>query len=90
MIGVCGLLIGPNNEGELGADIVAFGVSGLGGPGASRNECDDAREEGREMGLRLGVRNKNGTPDMSSLCACIKSNTGVSVCMREEARIRGS
>lgn len=66
-MGVCGLLMGPRSDGEPGADTVEVGVSGLGGPGASLNECDEAREEGRDRGLRVGVKKRKGTPDVSSL-----------------------
>ena len=56
-------------------DTTDCGVSGLGGPGATRNECVDAREEGREIGRLVGVRKRNGTPAVSSLLACISSST---------------
>ena len=35
----------------------------------------EVREEGREIGRRLGVRKRKGTPATSSLCLCIRSRT---------------
>jgi hypothetical protein len=40
----------------------------------------DAREDGLEMGLRVGVRKRKGTPATSSRCLCISSNTLCSIC----------
>lgn len=56
-------------NGDVGAE---DGVSGR--AGYRRFELD-AREEGREIGRRVGVRKRNGTPATSSRCLCIKSNT---------------
>src|ERR1700685_3919737 len=65
--GVWGLR-NTNANGEGGPEV---GVSGR----FSRTECDEAREEGRDAGRRVGVRNRNGTPATSSRCLCIKSKT---------------
>ena len=69
IIGVWGRL-GPRSNGELGADV---GVSGR--PGAKRKEWEDARLDGLEIGRRVGVRKRKGTPAISSRCLCIKSRT---------------
>ena len=61
--GVCGRLK-TYASGELGA-LLNVGVSGL---------RADARDEGREIGLRLLESNKNGTPAMSSRCLCMSSS----------------
>lgn len=65
--GVCGRR-GLSSEGEPGAD---EGVSGR----LRRKECVDALLDGREIGLRVGVRKRNGRPAMSSLCLCMRSRT---------------
>lgn len=57
-------------KGEVGAE---DGVSGR--VGYRRVELVDAREDGREIGRRVGVRNRKGTPAISSRCLCIKSKT---------------
>lgn len=57
-------------SGELGAEL---GVSGR--LGIKRAEWVEAREEGREMGRRVGVRKRKGTLSMSSLCLCMRSRT---------------
>lgn len=55
------------SEGDVGAEMAPCGVSGRGGPGARRKEWLEAREEGRDIARRVGVRNKKGTPAASSL-----------------------
>ncbi len=57
-------------SGELGAEL---GVSGR--LGISRAEWVEAREEGLEMGRRVGVKKRKGTLSMSSLCLCMRSST---------------
>ena len=60
----------PMGNGELGRE---DGVSGL--VALSRVEWQEALDEGREIGRRVGVKNKNGTPVTSSRCLCMRSRT---------------
>lgn len=55
-----------------------MGVSGR--LGIRRAECEDAREDGREMGRLVGVKKRNGTPATSSRCLCMRSRTCCSSC----------
>lgn len=57
-------------RGDAGAE---FGVSGL--TGYKRVELVEVLEDGRDMGRRVGVRKRNGTPATSSLCLCMRSST---------------
>jgi len=67
--GVCGLRK-TRASGELGAD---DGVSGR--VGYKRVEWVEARDDGRDIGRRVGVRKRKGTPATSSRCLCIRSKT---------------
>lgn len=58
--------------GELGAEYVASGDSGL-------FKRKDAREEGREMGRFVADRIASGAWFMSSRCACINSRINCSI-----------
>lgn len=68
--GVCGL----RSAEPMGYGGAELGVSGL----LKRVECVDARDEGRDIGLLFGVRNRNGTPAISSRCLCMRSSTWLS------------
>lgn len=68
MRGVCGRR-NTIASGELGADV------GVSGRAIRRAECVEALEDGRDMGRRVGVRNRNGTLSTSSRCLCMRSRT---------------
>lgn len=75
--GVCGLR-NTWTRGEEGAE---DGVSGR-----SLAELVDPREDGLEMGLRVGVKKRKGTPATSSRCLCMRSNTLWSACSKSNRK----